>query len=240
MLLKIFMPLTNKRRNKPLYKKFLTLRKNIQNNDKFLKFRKKKWQKFQHLTLKFNRKRFYDPISHVLFNFKDFFSRKFKYNLQNKQRLSFFYGKLRKSYLKKLVRSSLKDSKSTSIHETILFIKELETRLDTAIYRTYFSHSFRNARQLISHKKVYVNNKIVHSNSYTLKKGDIISFDASVFDFVASNILNSKTWPTPPKHFYVNYKILQILVIEDINYTNCLSYYPFWLDFNSFIRFYEK
>ena len=108
MFLKIFMPLTNKRRNKPLYKKFLTLRKNIQNNDKFLKFRKKKWQKFQHLTLKFNRKRFYDPISHVLFNFKDFFSRKFKYNLQNKQRLSFFYGRLRKSYLKKLVRSSLK------------------------------------------------------------------------------------------------------------------------------------
>ena len=123
-----------------------------------MRFRKKKWQKFQHLTLKFNRKRFYDPISHVLFNFKNFFSRKFKYNLQNKQRLSFFYGKLRKSYLKKLVKLTLKSSKSTSIHETILFIKELETRLDTAIYRTYFSYSFRNARQLISHQKVYVNN----------------------------------------------------------------------------------
>ena len=41
-IFKIFMHLTNKRRNKPLYKKFLTLRKNIQNNDKFLRFRKKK------------------------------------------------------------------------------------------------------------------------------------------------------------------------------------------------------
>ena len=143
--------------------------------------------------MKFNRKRFYDPISHVLFNFKDFFSRKFKYNLQNKQRLSFFYGKLRKAYLKKLVKLSLKDSKSISMHKTVLFIKNLETRLDTAIYRTYFSHSFRNARQLISHQKVYVNDRIVQSNSYILKKGDIISFDASVFDFVTSNILNSKT-----------------------------------------------
>lgn len=142
--------------------------------------------------MKFNRKRFYDPISHVLFNFKNFFSRKFKYNLQNKQRLNFFYGKLRKSYLKKLVNLALKESKFTNTNETILFIKELETRLDTAIYRTYFSHSFRNARQLISHKKVYVNNKIIQSNSYKLKKGDIISFDPSVFDFVASNILNSK------------------------------------------------
>lgn len=42
MFFQIFMHLTNKRRNKPLYKKFLTLRKNIQNNDKFLRFRKKK------------------------------------------------------------------------------------------------------------------------------------------------------------------------------------------------------
>jgi len=113
--------------------------------------------------------------------------------LQNKQRLSFFYGKLRKAYLKKLVKLGLKDSKSTSTHETALFIKNLETRLDTAIYRTYFSQSIRNARQLISHQKVYVNNRIVQSNSYILKKGDIISFDASVFDFVTSNILNSKT-----------------------------------------------
>ena len=234
------MHLTNKRRNKPLYKKFLTLKKNIQNNDKFLRFRKKKWQKFQHSTLKFNRKRFYDPISYVLFNFKNFFSRKFKYNLQNKQRLSFFYGKLAKSHLKKLVKLTLKNSKANNVHETILFIKKLETRLDTAIYRTYFAYSFRNARQLISHKKVYVNNKIVQSNSYQLKKGDIISFDASVFDFVTLNILNSKIWPTPPKHLYINYRTFQILVIDDINYTNCLSYYPFWLDFNSFIRFYEK
>ena len=117
------MHLTNKRRNKPLYKKFLTLRKNIQNNDKFLRFRKKKWQKFQYSTLKFNRKRFYDPVSYILFNFKNFFSRKFKYNLQNKQRLSFFYGELRKSYLKKLVKLTLKNSKSTNVHETVLLIK---------------------------------------------------------------------------------------------------------------------
>lgn len=112
--------------------------------------------------------------------------------MQNKQRLSFFYGELRKSYLKKLVKLTLKNSKSTNVHETVLLIKELETRLDTALYRTYFSYSFRNARQLISHQKVYVNNKIVQSNSYNLKKGDIISFDVSAFDFVTSNILNSK------------------------------------------------
>lgn len=234
------MHFTNPRRNTPLYKKFLSLKKNIQNRDKFLKFRKKKWKRFQHLTTRFKRKNFFDPISYPLFNFKNFFSKKFKYNLQNKQRLSFFYGKLRKSFLKKIVKLMLKKFKNLNSHATILFIKQLETRLDTALYRSHFSYSFRNARQLISHKKVYVNKKIVQYNSYLLKKGDLITLDKSVFKFVTNNVLNIQLWPIPPKHFHINYKTLQILIIEDINYTNCLTYYPFWIDLNSFIKFYER
>nr|YP_010252071.1 ribosomal protein S4 [Thalassiosira rotula]QTX08914.1 ribosomal protein S4 [Thalassiosira rotula] len=236
----MFMNFIKKRRNKPLYKKFLPLRKNIQNKEKLMKFNKKKWQNFQRLTLKFRKKNFYDPISYSLFNFKNFFSKKFKYNLQNKQRLSFFYGRLRKKYLKRVVELTLKKFKSVNLHATILFIKQLETRLDTALFRSHFSYSYRNARQLISHKKVCVNNKIVQHNSYLLKKGDLITLDKSTFKFVTHNILKSKIWPAPPKHFHVNYKTLQILVIEDINYSNCLMYYPFLIDLNSFIKFYER
>ena len=113
--------------------------------------------------------------------------------MQNKQRLSFFYGRLRKGSLKKLVKSTLKEFKSLKMHATILFIQKLETRLDTALYRTHFSYSFKNARQLISHKKIYVNNKIVQYNSYVLKKGDLITLNKDIFDFVASNICKSKT-----------------------------------------------
>ena len=127
-------------------------------------------------------------MSYFLFNFKNFFSRKFKYNLQNKQRLSLFYGSLRKNYLKKLVQSTLKKFKSVKGHATALFIKKLETRLDTALYRAHFSYSFKNARQLILHKKIYVNNKIVQYNSYLLKKGDLITLDKEVFEIVAYNI----------------------------------------------------
>lgn len=229
-----------KRHNKPLYKKFLPLRKNIQSRDKLFKFKKKKWEKFQLSLLKFKKKKFYDPITHFLSNFKNFFSKKFKYNLQNKQRLSLFYGKLKKNYLKKIVKSTLKEVKSLNRHATLLLIEKLETRLDTALYRTHFSYSFDNARQLISHKKVYVNSKTVQRNSYLLKKGDLITLDKNIFDFVTLNISKSNICPMPPKHFYINYKTLQILVIEDINYTNCLMYYPFWIDFNSFLKFYER
>ena len=205
-----------------------------------MKFKKRKWQNFQRLISRLKKQKFYDPTSQFLSNFKNFFNRKFKYNLQNKQRLSFYYGTLRKNYLKRMVKSTLSEFKKRNAHATVLFIEKLETRLDTALYRTYFSHSFNNARQLISHKKVYVNNKIVQHNSYLLKKGDLITFDKNISKFVGFNAVNTKIWALPPKHFLINYRTFQILVIEDIKYTNCLSYYPFWVDFNSFLQFYKK
>jgi len=229
-----------KRRKKPLNKKFLPLKKNIQNRNKLLNLKKKKWQSLQGWLFKFKKKKFYDPVSYLLFNFKDFFSRKFKNNLLNKQRLSLFYGKLRKSYLKKIVKSTLNEFKDLKKHPTILFIQKIETRLDTALYRAHFSYSFENARQLISHRKIFVNNKIVQHNSYSLKKGDLITLDKSTFKFVTLNVLNSKIWPTPPKHLYVNYRTLQILIIEDIHYSSHLTYYHFWIDLSSFLKFYER
>ena len=157
-----------KQRTKPLYKKLLSLRKNIQNNNKLMKFKKKKWQNFQRLISKLKKQKFYDPTSQFLSNFKNFFNKKFKYNLQNKQRLNFYYGTLRKSYLKKLVKESLKESKHINSQATVLLIEKLETRLDTILYRTHFCHSFRSAKQLISHQKIYVNNKIVKHNFHAL------------------------------------------------------------------------
>lgn len=228
-----------KKRNKPLYKKFLSLKKNIQNNNKLMNFKRVKWQKFQYLLLKSKRKKFYDPISYFLSNFKNFYNKKFKNNLQNKQRLNLFYGGLGKKYLKGIVKQVL-NSTNLSTHPAILVIEKMETRLDTALYRTYFANSFNNAQQLVSYKKVYVNNQIIQHSSYQLKKGDLITFDKSIFNILISNILNSNIWFMPSKHFQINYKTLEILVIEDIKYTNSMSNYPFWIDFNSFIKFYEK
>lgn len=234
------MHFTKKRFHRPLYKKILPLKKNILNNNKTIKFSKLKWQKFQQLSFKKNKKKFYNPTSYFLSSFKNFFSKKFKYNLHNKQRLSFYYGKLRKNYLKKVVKIALKKSKKVNSRASILFIQKLEARLDTALYKTHFCHSYYNASQLISHKKVYVNNQIIKHKFFELKKGDLITLDSSVKSIVKLNLLNSNMWPIPPKHFYVNYKTLEILILDNIKYTNCFSYYHFWIDFNSFIRNYTK
>lgn len=229
-----------KQRNKVLYKKILPLKKNIQNSSKILNFKKQKWRKFKYLHFKNKKKFYYDPIVYNLFTYMNFFSKRFKYNLENKQRLSFFYGKLKLSLFKTLIIKVLKRLRMVTAQAVILFVEQLETRLDTALYRTYFSSSFGSAKQLVSHKKVFVNNKIVQHSCYKLKKGDLITFDNSIYNFLISNILKSKVWQIPPKYFYVNYKTLQILVIEDINYSNYLIDYNFWIDFNSFIQFYKK
>jgi hypothetical protein len=47
---------TKKRRYKPLYKKFLRLKKNIQNRKKLLRFKKKKWQVLRYSILKYKKK----------------------------------------------------------------------------------------------------------------------------------------------------------------------------------------
>ncbi len=238
------MHFTKRRFRKPLYKKLLSLRKNIYNNTKFLKFKKQKWQKLKFQIIK-NRKRkvFYNPTAYVLFNFKNFFNKKFSYNLQNKQRLSYHYGGLKSLYLKQLVKSNIQKSKNTNTYIATLLLTHLEMRLDAVLCRVYFCSSFNTARQLISHKKVYVNNKIVRHYSYQVQKSDLITFDKSVYNFICQNVHQNakinKFWPIVPKYVYVNYKTLKILIVENIKYTNHLMNYQFFVDFNSFIQFYK-
>ena len=181
-----------------------------------------------------------NPINYFLSNFNNFYSKKFKYNLQTKQRLSFYYGKLRKSYLKRIVKVILKKSKKLNTRASILFVQKLEARLDTALYRAHFCCSRYSANQLISHEKIYINNKIIKHKFFHVKKGDLISINKDTHSAVYSNILNSKMRPVPPKHFYINYKTLHILVIENIKYSNCYTYYCFLINFNSFLRYYKK
>ena len=127
-----------------------------------------------------------------LFNFKSFFKKRFKYNLQNKQRISLFYGKLKKCQLKKFVQLAVRESKSSKRRATVLLIQYFETRLDVALYRTHFFYSLENAKQYIYHKKVYVNGALVQNISYRLKKGDLITFDTSAYKHIVANVTSSE------------------------------------------------
>jgi small subunit ribosomal protein S4 len=57
--------------------------------------------------------------------------------------------------------------------ENLLFL--LERRLDNAVYRAGFSTSRRQARQLVNHGHIQVNDRKVDIPSYQVKPGDTIN-----------------------------------------------------------------
>ena len=90
----------------------------------------------------------------------------FKKSLEEKQTLKKWYGVSERQFKKYAEESLAKMGKVENIAEE--FIKKLEKRLDNVIFRLGIAKSRAQARQLVSHRHVTVNNKIV-------KKGDIIS-----------------------------------------------------------------
>ena len=50
-------------------------------------------------------------------------------------------------------------------------LQMLETRLDNLVYRAGFTHTIRESRQLVSHKHVLVDGKIVNVPSFQVKPG---------------------------------------------------------------------
>jgi small subunit ribosomal protein S4 len=54
-------------------------------------------------------------------------------------------------------------------------LRLLETRLDNVVYRVGFAASRRDARQLVSHRHVTVNGRIVNVPSYAVRIGDVIA-----------------------------------------------------------------
>ena len=89
--------------------------------------------------------------------------------LREKQRIKYLYGILEKqfrNYFKKAV------SKDGATGDNLLIM--LESRLDNTVYRLGLASTRRAARQLVSHKHLLVNNKIVNIPSCLLTTGDVI------------------------------------------------------------------
>lgn len=227
----------NKNRFRPIFKQFLKLRENVQNRQKLLKFKKKKWESFlRFYSNKLKNFKKFKPIDHSKYSVTKYGTRGTGYNkryrdtLQSGKRFRLFYGNLLEKYFKKKIKKILNKKQSNSkslIGLELAFIQLFESRLDTVLYRAKFAPSVRSARQLILHGKVYVNKIQIKSRAYALKSGDIISLDLRCLDVFENHIINSIKWPVPPKHLIINYKTLQILFLGDIKSTNIASEFSF-------------
>lgn len=90
--------------------------------------------------------------------------------LREKQKLRRIYGVLERqfrNYFKKAAR--IKGSTGENL------LKLLECRLDNVVYKMGFGATRAEARQLVSHRTILVNGKVVNIPSYTLSPGDQVS-----------------------------------------------------------------
>ena len=89
--------------------------------------------------------------------------------LREKQKAKFIYGVLEKpfrNYYEKADR--MKGLTGPNL------MTMLETRLDNVVFRLGWARTRREARQIVDHKHVTVNGKIVNIPSYLVKAGDVI------------------------------------------------------------------
>ncbi len=84
---------------------------------------------------------------------------------QTTRKLSLFHGNLPITEMQRRRKES-----------TILFLLNLERRLDLILVRIHFRQTLPQARQPISHRKVCVNNRMVNRTHFQVSHGDLISF----------------------------------------------------------------
>jgi small subunit ribosomal protein S4 len=90
--------------------------------------------------------------------------------LREKQKLRRMYGVLERQFANYYQRAS---GRPGATGETLLQL--LETRLDNVVYRMGFAATRAEARQLVNHKAIAVNDKLVNIPSYQCKAGDTVT-----------------------------------------------------------------
>lgn len=90
--------------------------------------------------------------------------------LREKQKMRRIYGVLERQFRNYYATAA---QKKGSTGENLLNI--LESRLDNVVYRMGFAATRAEARQLVSHKAIMVNSKVLNIPSYQVCGGDVIS-----------------------------------------------------------------
>ena len=90
--------------------------------------------------------------------------------LREKQKVSRIYGVLEKQFRNYYKKAA---GQKGSTGENLLNL--LEGRLDNVVYRMGFAVTRAQARQMVSHKGITVNGKIVNIPSYQVQEGDVLA-----------------------------------------------------------------
>nr|QBE86652.1 ribosomal protein S4 [Froelichia latifolia] len=152
----------------------------------------------------------------------------YRIRLEEKQKLRFHYG-ITERQLLKYVRIARKAKGSTGQ----VLIQLLEMRLDNILFRLGMAPTIPGARQLVNHRHILVNDRIVDIPSYRCKPQDTIMVrDEQKSRVLIQNSIDSSPRAELPKHLtlhpfpykglvnqiidskWVGLKINELLVVE--------------------------
>jgi small subunit ribosomal protein S4 len=89
--------------------------------------------------------------------------------LMEKQKAKYTYGILERQFRNLFVKAS----RTSGVTGEVL-LQLCESRLDNTVFRLGIAPSRDGARQLVSHKHITVNGKILNIPSYQVKEGDVV------------------------------------------------------------------
>ncbi len=90
--------------------------------------------------------------------------------LREKQKAKYTYGVLEKQF-----RITYEKAQRTPGVTGVILLQMLESRLDNVVYRLGISPTRAGARQLVSHRHITVDGKVVNIPSYQVKPGQVVA-----------------------------------------------------------------
>ncbi len=90
--------------------------------------------------------------------------------LAEKQKAKYTYGVLERQFRNMFEKAAKADGITGEV-----LLQELECRLDNIVFRLGIAPTRRAARQLVGHKHICVDGKVVNIPSYSVKPGQIVS-----------------------------------------------------------------
>ena len=114
--------------------------------------------------------------------------------LREKQKAKRFYGILEKQFRSYYLKASRRKGITG-----VLLLQYLESRLDNVMYQLGFAVTRAQARQIVGHGLITVNNRPVNIPSYLVKAGDVIAVEQKEKSrkYIKNNIEMNDGWTTP-------------------------------------------
>lgn len=116
-------------------------------------------------------------------------------------------------------------------------LQTLESRLDNIVYRSHFAATRAEARQLVGHKAICVNGKVINIPSFDVKPGDIVEIRDKAKKQIRIKAALENT-PMEGKAEWIDIDVDKMQ--STYKYKPTIADMPSWYNLNLIVEYYSK